>query len=30
MTAELVERAVPLLREADDRLSSEITERSTA
>lgn len=30
MTAELVERAVPLLRQAGDRLSSEIAERSTA
>ena len=30
MTAELVERAVPLLRKTGERLSSEITERSTA
>jgi IclR family acetate operon transcriptional repressor len=30
MTAELVERAVPLLRGAGERLSSEIAERSTA
>jgi len=30
MTTELVERAVPLLRETGKRLSSEIAERSTA
>jgi hypothetical protein len=30
MTPELIDRAVPLLRKAGERLSSEIGERSTA